>query len=54
VYTGGEEKHMDEKVMIEFTWEEFDEILKYQETLQNATVQSAILNAIRVALYDAK
>lgn len=39
---------MLEKISIEFTGEEFDEILKYQETLENATVQSAILNAIRI------
>ena len=40
---------MEEKLSIEFSGEEFDEILKYQETLENATVQSAILNAIRIA-----
>lgn len=40
---------IEEKISIEFSGEEFDEILKYQETLEKATVQSAILNAIRIA-----
>ena len=43
---------MDGKISIEFSSEEFDEILEYQETLENATVQSAILNAIRIAMDD--
>ncbi len=43
---------MDGKISIEFSIEEFDEILEYQETLENATVQSAILNAIRIAMDD--
>lgn len=40
---------MEEKISIEFSGEEFDEILKYQETSKGATVQTAILNAIRIA-----
>ena len=40
---------MKEIISIDFSEEEYDEILKYQETLENATVQSAILNAIRIA-----
>lgn len=40
---------MEERISIEFTGEEFDEILKYQETLKGATVQTAILNAVRIA-----
>ena len=41
---------MDEKITVEFTGAEFDEILRYQETLDGATVQTAILNAINIAL----
>ena len=41
---------MKEKISIDFSEEEFDEILKYQETLENATVQTAILNAIRITM----
>ena len=44
---------MDEKIMVEFTGAEFDEILSYLVTLDNATVQTAILNAIRIALDNA-
>lgn len=43
---------MKEIISIDFSEEEFDEILKYQETLENATVQSAILNAIRIAMEE--
>jgi hypothetical protein len=45
-----EEQAMDEKIMVESTRAEFDEILRYQETLDGATVQTAILNAINIAL----
>ena len=48
-----EEQAMDEKSMVEFTGAEFDEILRYQETLDGATVQTAILNAVRLALDNA-
>jgi len=40
---------MEEKISIEFSGEEFEEILEYQKTLECATVQTAILNAIRIA-----
>lgn len=43
---------MKEKISIEFSGEEFEEILEYQETLENATVQTAILNAIRIAMEE--
>lgn len=45
---------MDEKIMVEFTGTEFDEILHYQETLDGATVQTAIINAVRIALEKAE
>ena len=41
---------MDGKIMVEFTETEFDNILDYQKTLDGATVQTAILNAINIAL----
>jgi hypothetical protein len=41
---------MDGKIMVEFTEAEFDNILDYQKTLDGATVQTAILNAINIAL----
>lgn len=40
----------NESIMIEFSGEEFDMILKYQEESEATTVQSAILNAIALAL----
>ena len=43
---------MKEIISIDFSEEEFDEILEYLETLENATVQSAILNAIRIAMEE--
>lgn len=43
---------MKEIISIDFSSEEFDEILKYQETLEGATVQTAILNAIRIAMEE--
>jgi hypothetical protein len=41
---------MNEKIMVEFTGAEFDAILEYQKTLEGATVQTAILNAVNIAL----
>ena len=43
---------MKEIISIDFPEEEFDEILEYQKTLENATVQTAILNAIRIAMEE--
>lgn len=58
---------MDEKIMIEFTGEEMDKILKYQRKLEEITdddflkrfpdakmdtVQKAIMNAIEEGLCD--
>ena len=44
------EQAMNEKIMVEFTGAEFDAILEYQKTLEGATVQTAILNAVNIAL----
>jgi hypothetical protein len=41
---------MNEKIMVEFTGAEFDAVLEYQKTLEGATVQTAILNAVNIAL----
>ena len=43
----------DEKISIEFTGEQFDFILKYQEYAGATTVQNAILNAISIAFDNA-
>jgi hypothetical protein len=43
---------MKEIISIDFSSEEFDEILEYQKTLENATAQTAILNAIRIAMEE--
>ena len=58
---------MDEKIMIEFTGEEMDKIMKYQRILEEIadddflkrfpsakmdTVQKAIMNAIEAGLCD--
>lgn len=43
----------DEKISIEFTGAEFDEILKYQGYAGATTVQNAVMNAISIAFDDA-
>ena len=43
---------MDEKINIELTSEELDEILEYQKVLGTDTVQNSIMNAIRNAIDD--
>lgn len=45
---------MDEKTMVEFTKEEFDKILQYQEIIEGDTVQDAIINAVNIALEKAE
>ena len=40
----------NEKVVIEFTGEEFDMILEYQKEAEATIVQNAIMNAISLAL----
>ena len=41
---------MDEKILIEFSGEEFDFIRKYWDLIEAKTVQVAILNAVSIAL----
>lgn len=43
---------MEEKINIEFTGEQFDEILRYQDFVKATTVQNAIMNAVRIAMDD--
>ena len=40
----------NESIMIEFSGEEFDMILKYQEESEATTIQNAIMNAISLAI----
>lgn len=44
---------MNEKVSIEFTGEEFDQIMQYMNLIDAVTVQAAIMNAISIAMDDA-
>ena len=44
---------MDEKVSIEFAGEEFDQIMEYMKMIDAVTVQTAIMNAISIAMDDA-
>ena len=41
---------MDGKINIEFTEEQFDQIMEYFNTHESETIQDAILNAIKVAM----
>lgn len=41
---------MGEKISIDFTGEEFDRIMQYMELSEAVTVQTAIMNAISIAL----
>ena len=41
---------MEERNYIEFTSEEFDEIVKYMELIEAETVQDAVLTAVRNAI----
>ena len=44
---------MNEKVSIEFTGEEFDQIMQYMKLIDAVTVQTAVMNAISIAIDDA-
>jgi len=44
---------MNEKVSIEFTGEEFDQIMQYMKLIDAVTVQTAVMNAISIAMDDA-
>ena len=43
---------MEEKISVEFTGEEFEKIMEYMNHVEATTIQSAILNAISIALDD--
>ena len=45
---------MNEKVSIEFTGEEFDQIMQYMKLINAVTVQTAVMNAISIAMDDAE
>lgn len=45
---------MNEKISIEFTGEEFDQITKYMDFVKASTVQNAIMNAISLAFDEAE
>lgn len=45
---------MNEKINIQFSGEEFNEIVKYTDILGVDNVQSAIMNAIRIVLEQEK
>jgi ABC-type lipoprotein export system ATPase subunit len=45
---------MNEKVSIEFTGEEFDQIMQYMKLIDAVTVQTAVMNAISIAMDDAE
>lgn len=46
-----EEKQMEDTVAIEFSGEDFDFIMKYAQLTGAATVQEAVMNAIRFLTY---
>ena len=44
---------MEEKIRIEFSGKELDMIMKYMELVKATTIQTAIMNAISIALDEA-
>lgn len=45
---------MNEKVSIEFTGEEFDQIMQYMKLIDAVTAQAAVMNAISIAMDEAE